>query len=73
MFKLFSKKESYEGELYKKFGKANKLNKSISILFISDTHNALYGQVREFEEVIKGHYDVCILLYLYQHHTLIIL
>ena len=62
MFKLFSKKESYEGELYKKFGKANKLNKSISILFISDTHNALYGRVREFENVIKEHYDVCILL-----------
>lgn len=62
MFKVFKKDNSYENELYKKYGKANVFKKEITILFVSDTHNALYGQEEDFSVLAKKYYDVCILL-----------
>lgn len=62
MFNFLKKDNSYQGLLYKEYGKSNKFNKEIKILFISDTHNALYGKEKEFSELSKKDYDICILL-----------
>ncbi len=62
MFNFLKKDNSYPGLLYREYGKANKFNKEIAILFVSDTHNALYGNEKEFSKIAKKEYDVCILL-----------
>jgi predicted phosphodiesterase len=62
MLNLSKTNNSYEKNLYKKYGKANKFKNNITILFISDTHNALYGKEKEFSIIAKEYYDICILL-----------
>ena len=62
MFKLSKGDDSYEKQLHKKYRRANKFKRNITILFISDTHNSLYGKEEEFTTICKQHYDICILL-----------
>ena len=62
MFNIFKKDTSYEGTLYKKYGKVKSFKGTIKILFIADTHNALYGQEKELMDISKKEYDICILL-----------
>ena len=52
-------KNNYELELIDRYPKANKINKNITILAISDTHNHL--DINELEN-INDDYEVCVLL-----------
>ena len=66
MFKINSilKRKNYEEVLYKKYGKADKIQKyNLKLLFIADTHNCLKegNETLKFIQEQKG-YDYCILL-----------
>lgn len=66
--RFFSKEEipnylspKYEEALFKKYGKATKVDKKISLLVIADTHGTLNEE--HFYEYLKNKdYDICILV-----------
>lgn len=62
--KILGKNNSYESQLLKKYGNANKLKKNgLKILFIADTHNCLNCNSEVLQNIRKQQdYDYCILL-----------
>ena len=64
LHKILGKNNSYESQLLKKYGNANKLKKNgLKILFIADTHNCLNCNSEVLQNIRKQQdYDYCILL-----------
>lgn len=66
MFNINSilKRNNYEENLYKKYGKANKIQQyNLKLLFIADTHNCLKNNSEVLNYIKKQNdYDCCILL-----------
>ena len=61
-FKFKKTKKNYEDILLKQYGKCKKIDKKISILVFSDTHNSYAYNTEELEKVKNIKYDVCLLL-----------
>ena len=62
--KLLNRNLSYEEQLLKKYGNANKIKKyNLKILFIADTHNCLKNDNENLKYIkMQKDYDCCILL-----------
>ncbi|MBE5738329.1 MAG: hypothetical protein E7354_01165 [Clostridiales bacterium] len=60
--KKVNKEITYEEELFAQYGNCKQLDKHITILVFSDTHNSLTNENTNLDNIKELDYDVCLLL-----------